>query len=126
MPLKTIRKWQLLTPSVAGSELKEDPQAEQRLAAFLSMKDTMMLLPMRDGIMRLVAVESQVTDASNDTPSLAHFQALFDEVAPGKGTLHSPVWLTRFHLHHRIANKFRNGRLFVAGGMTFRMFLFHF
>ena len=97
------------------TEAAADPDALRRLALFFSSRDLMVFFPMKDGIVRLIANEPQTGKAADDRPSLAVFQARFDGVAPGKGTLHSPVWLARFRLHHRIADNFRSGRFFVAG-----------
>ncbi|KAK3350722.1 FAD binding domain-containing protein [Neurospora tetraspora] len=60
--------------------------------------------------------QQQHGEQSHEPPTLAHFQSLLDSFAPpGSGTVHSPVWLARFRLHHRGVNAYRSGRLFVAG-----------
>jgi 2-polyprenyl-6-methoxyphenol hydroxylase-like FAD-dependent oxidoreductase len=75
----------------------------------------MIMFPLRDGIYRLVA--SRPKFLSNDAePSLADFQAVFNELVPIKDAkIADPVWITRFRLHHRGVDQYRAGRLFVAG-----------
>ncbi|KAK3951965.1 FAD binding domain-containing protein [Pseudoneurospora amorphoporcata] len=58
----------------------------------------------------------QHDEQPHEPPTLTHFQSLLDSFAPpGSGTVHSPIWLARFRLHHRGVNSYRSGRLFVAG-----------
>ena len=38
-----------------------------------------------------------------------------DERAPGRARVTSVVWSSRFRVHHRVADRFRNGRLLLAG-----------
>ncbi|KAK3499080.1 FAD binding domain-containing protein [Neurospora hispaniola] len=60
--------------------------------------------------------QRQHGEQTHEPPTLAHFQSLVDSIAPpGSGTVHSPVWLARFRLHHRGVNSYRSDRLFVAG-----------
>jgi 2-polyprenyl-6-methoxyphenol hydroxylase-like FAD-dependent oxidoreductase len=53
----------------------------------------------------------------DDAPAeltLAAVQALVDEYAPGL-RLHDPAWLSDFRLRHRLADRYRDGRVFLAG-----------
>nr|CAD70786.1 related to pentachlorophenol 4-monooxygenase [Neurospora crassa] len=60
--------------------------------------------------------QRQHGEQTHEPPTLAHFQSLVDSIAPpGSGTVHSPIWLARFRLHHRGVNSYRSDRLFVAG-----------
>lgn len=55
-------------------------------------------------------------EQTHEPPTLSHFQSLLDSFAPpGSGTVHSPIWLARFRLHHRGVNSYRSNRLFLAG-----------
>lgn len=47
-------------------------------------------------------------------PTLADFQRLLDEVAPG-AEAHDPDWIVRFRLHLRMVPRMREGRAFLAG-----------
>lgn len=48
-------------------------------------------------------------------PDLAFVQGLLDERAPGRARLHTLVWASRFRVHHRVADRYRAGRLLLAG-----------
>ena len=47
--------------------------------------------------------------------SLVDVQALADEFAGGGVRLRDPVWLSDFRLHHQLADRYRSGRVFLAG-----------
>ncbi|KAI1260258.1 hypothetical protein F5Y18DRAFT_420209 [Xylariaceae sp. FL1019] len=77
-------------------------------------KGLMVVLPMStSGLVRLV-VSRPGQDNSRD-PKLEDFEEFLQEVFPGGGSLHDPTWITRFRLHHRGVNSYRDRRLFVAG-----------
>ncbi|KAK5660170.1 hypothetical protein OQA88_13639 [Cercophora sp. LCS_1] len=72
------------------------------------------VFPLNSGLSRVVYMGAQVTSA--EEPTLELMQSLFDQFTPpGSGTLSDPAWLTRFRLHHRNVNSYRDGRIFVAG-----------
>lgn len=78
-----------------------------------------MIFPMGHGRARITA--SRPGHGSEDEePTLRDFDEIIAKMMPAqdsfpKPRLHSPFWLTRFHLHHRCVTKYRDGRLFVAG-----------
>ena len=69
--------------------------------------------PINGEITRLVG-SLGTTDAARD-PTLEDFQELVSKLVKGPVKLHDPTWLTRFQLHHRVVNNYRDGCLFVAG-----------
>lgn len=72
------------------------------------------VFPLNSGLYRIVYMGSGATSA--EEPTLELMQSLFDQFTPpGSGTLSEPAWLTRFRLHHRSVNSYRDGRIFVAG-----------
>ncbi|KAK4157528.1 FAD binding domain-containing protein [Chaetomidium leptoderma] len=94
-----------------------DSNIDQNLFSLhLSNKGVLGLLPINNEIVRVVASRSQLAVEDQDLPTLDQLQAYFTTMTPpGSGTLYDPVWLTRFRLHHRCVNQYRDGRLFVAG-----------
>lgn len=48
-------------------------------------------------------------------PSLADIQGIVDRRTGGTYRLSDPRWLTYFHIHYRVAERFRQGRVFLAG-----------
>ncbi|KAL2127740.1 hypothetical protein VTI74DRAFT_10247 [Chaetomium olivicolor] len=99
-------------------QLRDSNVNQDRLTLYLSNKGVLAILPLTRGLIRVVASRNPalIGDQSQDVPTLAQFQSYFTLMTPsGSGTLHDPVWLTRFRLHHRCVNTYRDGRLFVAG-----------
>src|SRR5262249_20364009 len=47
--------------------------------------------------------------------SLIELQRIVDGATGGVVRLQDPAWLTHFRLHHRQADRYRNGRVFLAG-----------
>jgi 2-polyprenyl-6-methoxyphenol hydroxylase-like FAD-dependent oxidoreductase len=70
--------------------------------------------PLNEGLFRLIGI-SPGSLTTNAEPTLTDFQEILAQMAPGHAELFDPVWISRFHLHHRGANHYRAGRLFVAG-----------
>ncbi|KAI0860923.1 FAD binding domain-containing protein [Xylaria cubensis] len=73
----------------------------------------LIVLPLKGGMVRLV-VSRPGQDNTRD-PKLEDFEEFVQEIFPGGGKLHDASWITRFRLHHRGVNNYRDGRLFVAG-----------
>lgn len=73
----------------------------------------MVVLPLKDGRVRLVV--SRPGQDTTREPKLEDFEEFMQEIFPGGGSLHDATWVTRFRLHHRGVNNYRDGRLFVAG-----------
>jgi 2-polyprenyl-6-methoxyphenol hydroxylase-like FAD-dependent oxidoreductase len=71
-------------------------------------------IPMQEGLFRLIC--SRPLGVSKDTePTLDDFKEVLANKVPGVAELSDPVWITKFALHHRIANNYRSGRMFIAG-----------
>ena len=73
--------------------------------------------PLEDGKRRIFASRSTTDLGKEDRLSLREFETLLSQFLPGgdKMTISDPSWLNTFHVHHRIADKYRDGRLLVAG-----------
>ncbi|KAM7218288.1 putative aromatic compound monooxygenase YhjG [Rhypophila decipiens] len=83
----------------------------------------LVVMPLGGGLFRIIVSGSASNPVDNISQinqqsevALEHVQkALETFTSPGCGTLHDPVWLSRFRLHHRGVNNYRDGRLFLAG-----------
>ncbi|KAJ2998833.1 hypothetical protein NUW58_g203 [Xylaria curta] len=73
----------------------------------------LIVLPLKGGMVRLVV--SRPGQDNTREPKLEDFEEFLQEIFPGGGSLHDATWVTRFRLHHRGVNNYRDGRLFVAG-----------
>jgi 2-polyprenyl-6-methoxyphenol hydroxylase-like FAD-dependent oxidoreductase len=76
-------------------------------------RGVMAVLPMKDDMVRLVV--SRQGHGGTSVPKLADFESFTKQVFPGHAQLTEPFWMTRFNLHHRGVNCYREGRLLLAG-----------
>ncbi|MET8030462.1 FAD-dependent oxidoreductase [Streptomyces avermitilis] len=54
-------------------------------------------------------------DTAPESPDLAFVQQLLDERAPGQAKVTGLAWSSRFRVHHRVADRYRAGRMLLAG-----------
>jgi 2-polyprenyl-6-methoxyphenol hydroxylase-like FAD-dependent oxidoreductase len=87
------------------------PQREVIL--FFSPAGMVVLAPLPDGVHRIVAT---VEDAP-EQPDAGYVQALLDARGPQatRAVVRDVVWGSRFRVHHRIAQSYRQGRVLLAG-----------
>jgi 2-polyprenyl-6-methoxyphenol hydroxylase-like FAD-dependent oxidoreductase len=84
-----------------------------RVQFFLGEDVVMTAIPLKGDHHRFIAVRPQRPPEAD--PTLEEMQELLQGLCPVPVRLTNPKWLTRFHLHHRGVNQYRQGRLFVAG-----------
>ncbi|OBI86622.1 FAD-dependent monooxygenase [Mycobacterium sp. 1245805.9] len=107
----------------AGSEFAESfaladvrlagPAPRDEVILFYAKEGLTVVAPLPGGIFRIVA---PAADAPK-TPSVEFVQALLDSRTFGSGELvvTELLWGTRFHIHHRVADTYRAGRVLLAG-----------
>lgn len=88
-------------------------QPRDSFMAFQDRDGFMAVFPMRD-CTRLIAARGKYREDAPD-PTLEDFRQVFERITPFEAKLSNPRWLARFHLHHRIARRFRSGRVMLAG-----------
>ena len=88
-------------------------QPRDSFMAFQDREGFMALFPMKDRS-RLIAARGRYHEDAPE-PTLEDFREIFKRLVPYEAELSNPVWLARFHLHHRIAERFRKGRAMLAG-----------
>jgi 3-(3-hydroxy-phenyl)propionate hydroxylase len=82
---------------------------------FLTPFGYMMVIEMPDDIVR-VFISLADPDPSNETPpTLQEVQDALNHLGGVEAELYDPVWLARYRTSHRRADRFRQGRIFVAG-----------
>jgi 2-polyprenyl-6-methoxyphenol hydroxylase-like FAD-dependent oxidoreductase len=71
------------------------------------------IAPLPGGRHRIVAT----VDDAPEAPDRAFIQALLDERGPKRGPAQvgEVTWSSRFRVHHRLADRYRDGRVFLAG-----------
>jgi 2-polyprenyl-6-methoxyphenol hydroxylase-like FAD-dependent oxidoreductase len=80
---------------------------------FFSIPGMLVVAPLPDGSFRLVA---EVEDAP-EQPDIAYAQRLLDTRGP-RGTavkVTEVIWGSRFRIHERVADRYRTGRILLAG-----------
>lgn len=92
---------------------------EKRFRVFLSGDRLGLYVPFQgQGAARVMTTDlnpQPTQDQAWSKLDLADLQAGFEEAAGRSVRLHDPVWLTRFSSQHRVVNRYRVGRVFVAG-----------
>jgi 2-polyprenyl-6-methoxyphenol hydroxylase-like FAD-dependent oxidoreductase len=81
---------------------------------YFSPRGMVVVAPLPDGVHRIVAV----VDDAPERPDARFVQALLDERGPLRDpvrVLGEPIWGSRFRVHHRIADRYRAGRVMLAG-----------
>jgi 2-polyprenyl-6-methoxyphenol hydroxylase-like FAD-dependent oxidoreductase len=80
---------------------------------FFSAAGLVVVAPLPGGRHRIVAT----VDDAPEHPDAADLQALLDSRGPqtDPARIREVVWSSRFHVHHRIADHYRAGRIFLAG-----------
>jgi 2-polyprenyl-6-methoxyphenol hydroxylase-like FAD-dependent oxidoreductase len=84
------------------------------LHLFFDDRGVFVLLPMKDGVYRIISSRVDAPDTTAD-PTLSEVQALADTFSSRPVELTDPIWLARFRLHHRQADRYRRGPLLLAG-----------
>jgi len=100
--------------SLADVKLESSLKADE-ISLFLEKNGFFAVLPMRKGWVRLLTIDSSGKGEAASEPTLEDFQACVDRFIPGKGKIARVYWLANFHLHHRGAPRYQEGRVFIAG-----------
>lgn len=81
---------------------------------YFSPRGMVVVAPLPDGVHRIVAP----VDDAPERPDARFVQELLDERGPVRApvrVLGEPIWGSRFRVHHRIADRYRAGRVVLAG-----------
>ncbi|MBO2457940.1 FAD-dependent oxidoreductase [Actinomadura violacea] len=89
------------------------PDVPNEVMLYFSAEGVTVVAPLPGGRHRIVAT----VDDAPEAPDLAHVQALLRDRGPRAHpvTVTDLVWSSRFRVHHRLAEHYRAGRLFLAG-----------
>jgi 2-polyprenyl-6-methoxyphenol hydroxylase-like FAD-dependent oxidoreductase len=94
----------------------ESPPTRDRVHLFLGDDGVLGVIPFGDNWWRIVAnIPPKSRDETLPDVTLGEVQSLIDERGPGGLRASDPVWLSRFHISHRIVREFRQLRVFLAG-----------
>jgi 2-polyprenyl-6-methoxyphenol hydroxylase-like FAD-dependent oxidoreductase len=86
---------------------------EDEVLLYFSTPGMLVVAPLPDGSFRLVA---EVGDAP-EYPDVAYAQRLLNSRGPRRTTVRvtEVIWGSRFRIHERVADKYRDGRVLLAG-----------
>ena len=68
-----------------------------------------------NGFYRIIAARKDRNPENNEAPTLEEMQAIVRSVTDSSTELYDPTWYNRFRSGYRLADKFREGRTFIAG-----------
>ncbi len=87
--------------------------ADSEVMLYFAPAGLVVVAPLPGGRHRIVAT----TDVAPEHPDRDHIQALLDARGPQKrpALVKDVVWSSRFRVHHRLANRYRENRVFLAG-----------
>jgi 2-polyprenyl-6-methoxyphenol hydroxylase-like FAD-dependent oxidoreductase len=102
----------LLSFALADVRVESGLPTDQVLL-FFSKSGMLVVAPLPDGSFRLVA---EVDDAP-ERPDVAYAQRLLDTRGPRRTTVRvtEVIWGSRFRIHERVADRYRAGRVLLAG-----------
>jgi 2-polyprenyl-6-methoxyphenol hydroxylase-like FAD-dependent oxidoreductase len=91
----------------------EWPLGASEVSLYFSPEGLLVVAPLPNGTFRIVAT----LDNAPERPALEDIQALMDTRGPadGKNHVQEVVWSSRFRIHHRLANAYRDGSFFLMG-----------
>jgi 2-polyprenyl-6-methoxyphenol hydroxylase-like FAD-dependent oxidoreductase len=89
------------------------PLSPDEVMLFFSPSGLVVVAPLTEGRHRIVAT----MDDAPEHPDGALIQSVLDTRGPtnGRTEIHEILWSSRFHVHHRLADHYRAGRILLAG-----------
>ena len=104
---------QNVTEQVLADVQMDWPFTRDEVHLFFSPQGLVVVAPLPEQRYRIVAT----LDTAPEQPTTADVQALLDQRGPraAPASVRTVVWSSRFRVHHRIADAFRRGPLFLAG-----------
>jgi len=89
------------------------PLSREEVTLFYSPKGLVVVAPLPNERFRIVAT----VDEAPEVPSREFMQAVLDARGPTihPGRIHDVAWSSRFHIHHRVAQTPRKGRVLLCG-----------
>ncbi len=89
------------------------PLSRQEVTLFYSPAGLVVVAPLPEQHFRIVAT----VDDAPEHPSVDYIQDVLDARGPttNPGRVHDIVWGSRFHIHHRVAETPRRGRILLCG-----------
>jgi len=89
------------------------PLSREEVSLFFSPDGLVVVAPLPEERFRIVAT----ADAAPESPTAEYVQSLLNERGPLSATarIRDVVWSSRFHIHHRVSESPRKGRVLLCG-----------
>ncbi len=92
------------------------PLAADEVHVFLRPSDPIGVIPLPGGYHRVIVIlPKPQSGAAEREPRLDFFEDQLRDAAPAGTRVYDPVWLTSFRIHRRMVDRYRVGRVFLAG-----------
>ena len=86
-------------------------EAARELELFLGDEGITLIAPLPNKVWRIIATQENAPQQ----PNVADCQHILDARTVAGAKVKRVVWSSRFHIHHRVANTLRQGRVLIAG-----------
>jgi len=93
----------------------DGPLAADEIGIYWHAHGVLAVFPIGGRRFRVMGDVGTASGAPKPDPTLAEAQAVVDERGPGGLTLSNPVWLTHFRINERKVDRYRVGRVMLAG-----------
>jgi 2-polyprenyl-6-methoxyphenol hydroxylase-like FAD-dependent oxidoreductase len=89
------------------------PLGREEVSLFFSPQGLVVVAPLPNGAYRIVAT----VESASENPTTADIQSLLAERGPRNGLdrMRNVIWSSRFRVHHRLADAYRQGRFLLMG-----------
>jgi 2-polyprenyl-6-methoxyphenol hydroxylase-like FAD-dependent oxidoreductase len=99
---------------MADIAIADFPLAANQRHTFIGDGNFLIILPMQDDVFRLVTLRVEAL-AEHNSSALEAFRCSMNQLGVPAMTLGKVKWLTQFYPHRQLAERFRQGRVFLAG-----------
>jgi 2-polyprenyl-6-methoxyphenol hydroxylase-like FAD-dependent oxidoreductase len=86
-------------------------EAAHELELFLGEEGITLIAPLPNNVWRIIATQENAPKE----PNVDDCQRILDARTVAGAKVKRVVWSSRFHIHHRVASKLRQGRVLIAG-----------
>ncbi len=101
---------------LADARVEWSKPVRSEFMAFSDSAGLFLHLPLSSGLSRVLGVNLDATKEETDQPiQIAEIEKLARKVTHQQISIKDTVWMTRFHLHHRVVNQYQKDRAFLAG-----------
>jgi 2-polyprenyl-6-methoxyphenol hydroxylase-like FAD-dependent oxidoreductase len=100
---------------LADADVETDLRTD-RLHFFLRTRGLLAMFPFRErNFVRFIGSRARTRDTGDEPPTRDEVASYVDELSTAPIRVANLRWSSRYHLHHRAAERFRVGRVFLCG-----------